>query len=275
MNPVDVEIRQPFPRTWVEFVDPADEDQLLRCDLTWLTSSWSCIFGAGCRGIDASRPEDGCCVLGAHFSEPADEQRVAGHVARLTPETWQQYDQGQLGWAEDEESAPDTEDEESDPDADEEEQTRKTRVVDGVCIFQNRPGFPGGAGCALHGLALREGISPVQTKPDVCWQLPIRRTYRHMERADGTPWLEITIGEYTREGWGSGGADLDWYCTSNPTAHVGARPVYESSRDELVELMGRPAYDELVRLAEQHLAGMTPHPATTAAKAGPSQDSTT
>ena len=24
---------------------------------------------------------------------------------------------------------------------------RKTRVVDGACIFLNRPGFPGGAGC--------------------------------------------------------------------------------------------------------------------------------
>ncbi|WP_394276140.1 hypothetical protein [Luteococcus sp.] len=266
MNPVDVEIRQPFPRTWVEFVDPADDDQLLRCDLTWLTSRWSCIFGEGCRGIDANRPEDGCCVLGAHFSEAADEQRVAGHVARLTPQTWQQYEQGQHGWAVDEEADPEA-------DADQ-EQTRKTRVVDGVCIFQNRPGFPGGAGCALHGLALREGISPVQTKPDVCWQLPIRRTYRHMERADGTPWLEITIGEYTREGWGSGGADLDWYCTSNPVAHVGASPVYESSRDELVELMGQPAYDELVRLAEEHLAGLAHHPATTAATEGAVGNST-
>ena len=27
-----------FPRAWVEFPDPADETQVFRCDLTWLTS---------------------------------------------------------------------------------------------------------------------------------------------------------------------------------------------------------------------------------------------
>ncbi|GAA1392212.1 hypothetical protein [Luteococcus peritonei] len=242
-QPVDVEIRRPIPRTWVEFVDPDEPDQTFRCDLTWLTSAWSCIWGRGCPGIDAERPDDGCCVLGAHFSEPADEQRVAGHVARLTPQTWQNFEAGQLGWAVD------------DPDDEGDEPGRKTRVHQGACIFQNRPGFAGGAGCALHGLALREGISHVETKPDVCWQLPIRRTYRHMEHADGTPWLEITIGEYAREGWGEGGADLDWYCTSNPTAHVGVEPLYRSARDELVELMGPAAYQELCRLIEAHQPG--------------------
>ena len=30
------------------------------------------------------------------------------------------------------------------------ERTASTRVVDGACIFLNRPGFAGGAGCALH-----------------------------------------------------------------------------------------------------------------------------
>lgn len=256
VNAVSVEITRPFPRTWVEFVDPADEQQVLRCDLTWLTSSYRCIFGAGCRGIDASRPDDGCCVLGAHFSEPADEQRVAGHVARLTPETWQNHELGKDSWVIDD---PDAEPEEDDEDA---LPGRKTRIHDGVCIFQNPPGFPGGTGCALHGLALEEGISPIETKPDVCWQLPIRRSYRHMEHADGTPWLEITIGEYTREGWGPGGADLDWYCTSNPEAHRGGDPLYLTSRDELVELMGPLAYQELCRLAEIHLTrGAMPHPA--------------
>lgn len=268
-GPVDVEIRRPFPRSWLEFVDPDEPDQTFRCDLTWLTSNWSCIYGEGCPGIDANRPDDGCCVLGAHFSEAADEDRVAQYVARLTPETWQHFDEGREGWAVDAE----------DGDADAEPE-RKTRVVDGACIFQNRAGFPGGMGCALHGLALREGISPVQTKPDVCWQLPIRRSYRHMERADGSPWLEITIAEYTREGWGEGGADLDWYCTSNPTAHAGAEPLYLSARAELEELMGVAGYRELCRLIELHgvaagsgaggaggagVSGVLRHPASSAA----------
>ncbi len=75
-----------FPRAWVEFRDPADPQQVFRCDLTWLTSSWTCIFGRGCRGIVAGRPDDGCCTLGAHFSDAEDEARVAAYVDRLTAE---------------------------------------------------------------------------------------------------------------------------------------------------------------------------------------------
>ena len=45
------EVPLDFPRAWVEFPNPADADEVLRCDLTWLTSSWTCIFGTGCAGI--------------------------------------------------------------------------------------------------------------------------------------------------------------------------------------------------------------------------------
>ena len=70
------------------------------------------------------------------------------------------------------------------------------------------------------------------------------------------------------EGWGAGGADLDWYCTSNPQAHVGDRPVYLSSHDELVELMGQQAYDVMAALAAEHLSVQaTQHPATLRSRA--------
>ena len=130
-----------FPRAWVEFPDPADEEQVFRCDLTWLTSRWTCIFGQGCQGIQAGRAADGCCTLGAHFSDEDDEKRVAGYVARLTPDIWQHHDEGmENGWI--------SEDEDGD---------RQTRPFNGSCIFQNRSGFAGGAGCSLHILALKEG----------------------------------------------------------------------------------------------------------------------
>ena len=45
-----VEVALGFPRQWVEFVDPADTGQLIKADLTWLTSNWTCIFGRGCQG---------------------------------------------------------------------------------------------------------------------------------------------------------------------------------------------------------------------------------
>jgi hypothetical protein len=123
-------------------------------------------------------------------------------------------------------------------------------VIDGACIFLNRPGFPAGQGCALHLLALSQGRDFLETKPDVCWQLPIRRQFRTVTRTDDTSYTEITIGEYGRDGWGPGGADLDWYCSSNTEAHHGVRPVYEENRAELIALMGPAAYQVLVEMCQ-------------------------
>ncbi|GAA3674886.1 hypothetical protein GCM10027599_07790 [Yimella radicis] len=228
------------PRTWAEFTNPDDPGERFRCDLTWLTSSWTCIFGAGCRGIYADAPDFGCCTLGAHFSDKADVKNVKRVVAELGPDEWQYYDEGHGpdGWREKEDGET------------------KTRVVDGACIFHNRPGFPAGAGCALHQHALAEGVEPHTMKPDVCWQLPIRRTFRTVEFPDDSSYLEISIGEYDRRGWGPGGHDLDWYCSSNPEAHVGKDPVYASNRGELVHLMGEHAYALLVEHCEAHLAAV-------------------
>ena len=65
----------------------------------------------------------------------------------------------------------------------------------------------------------------ISWKPSpTCWQLPIRRQFRTVTRTDETTYTEITIGEYGRDGWGPGGADLDWYCSSNTEAHHGVRP---------------------------------------------------
>ncbi len=244
-----------FPRAYVEFVNPADESEVMRCDLTWLTSSYMCIFGKGCQGIYADAPDMGCCTLGAHFADKDDEKRVAAYVDMLDDELWQQKPQGRAvrkkDWIE--------------LDEDGERKTRTT-VLDGqqACVFQNRPGFKNGTGCALHALAYVLGKNPVETKPDVCWQLPIRRTFRTVERQDGTSYTEVSIGEYDRRGWGPGGHDLDWYCSGNTEAHVAPEPVYLTHEAELTELMGKPAYDELVRHCDAHVrsrSALALHPA--------------
>lgn len=230
------------PRAWAEVTDPADPAQRLRLDLTWLTSRWQCIFGSGCHGIDADQPDAGCCTLGAHLTDADDEARVAAAADRLGPDEWELRDEALAeGWSVELE--------------DDDGPALATRVVDGACIFLNRPGFPAGAGCALHQHALAEGLPPHTVKPDVCWQLPLRRAYRDVELADGTSYLEVTIGEYDRRGWGPGGHDLHWWCTGSPEAHTAPDPVYVSLRDELVELVGPEGYDVLVRLCEEHLAG--------------------
>ena len=244
-----------FPRAYVEFANPADDSEVMRCDLTWLTSSYMCIFGQGCQGIYADAPDVGCCTLGAHFADKADEKRVAAYVDMLDEKLWQQKPQGRAAkkkdWIE--------------VDEDGERKTRTTEI-DGqqACVFHNRNDFHLGAGCALHALAFVLEKNPVETKPDVCWQLPIRRTFRNVERQDGTSYTEVSIGEYDRRGWGPGGHDLDWYCAGNTEAHVAVEPVYLTHEAELTELMGKAAYDELVRHCDAHLrsrSALALHPA--------------
>ena len=250
--PVLREVEPDFPRDWVEFVDPADAEQVVRADLTWLLSRWTCVYGDGCQGVVEGRADDGCCSHGAFWADEEDEQRVVAAAKGLKRKEWQHAEQGRrLGISEDDEL--------------EGEPARRTRTVDGACVFLNRPGFSGGAGCALHAMALRTGQHPLETKPDVCWQLPVRRTQEWVDRPDETRVLVTSIGEFDRRGWGPGGADLHWWCTSSPDAHVGAEPLYLSYGPELTALIGQPAYDELVRLCAVRAAGGLPgHPASQA-----------
>ena len=272
------EVALDFPRAWVEFVNPDDPTEVLRCDLTWLTSAYTCIFGSGCAGIYADSPDTGCCTLGAHFADDEDEQRVASYVAQLTPEHWQFHPAHRARRKADRKGGKKgrTQVRRSDWIETDDDGERKTLAieVDGQrsCVFHNRAGFApagdtsaGGAGCALHSLALDQGREPLETKPDVCWQLPIRRTFRDVERPDGTTYTEVSISEYDRRGWGPGGHDLDWYCSGNTEAHVAPEPLYVTNRPELVALVGEAAYDELARRCEAHLrsrSALALHPAS-------------
>lgn len=85
------------------------------------------------------------------------------------------------------------------------------------------------------------------------------------------------IGEYESRGWGPGGEDFHWYCTSNSDAHVGKDPVYISNEAELTELMGKKAYAELKQICDARmeikraaspklLPFLLEHPATTLAR---------
>jgi hypothetical protein len=243
------EVDPDFARDWVEFVDPADAEHVVRADLTWLLSRWTCVYGVGCHGIAAGRAEDGCCSHGAFWSDDDDEQRVTAAAQGLKRKEWEHAEVGRR------EGVSELDELEGEP-------ARRTRTVDGACVFLNRPGFSGGAGCALHAMALRTGRHPLETKPDVCWQLPVRRTQDWVDRPDETRVLVTSLGEFDRRGWGPGGADLHWWCTSSPEAHVGAEPLYLSYGPELTALIGAAAYDELVRLCALRSAGTPPrHPA--------------
>jgi hypothetical protein len=251
------EVPLDFPREFIEFFDPANAEHLIRADLTWLLSRWTCIFGQGCHGIIAGRSADGCCSHGAFFTDADDENRIKAAAKTLTPDTWQHFTRGFKNYTQMDSVDGDT-------------PARRTATrPDAACVFLNDADFPGGGGCALHGQALRDGKHPLEYKPDVCWQLPIRREQDWTKRPDGSKILLSVITEFDRRGWGEGGHDLHWWCTSSPEAHTGTEPMFLSYAPELVALIGQPAYDKLATMCADRLESgqLAPHPATVAATA--------
>ena len=58
----------------------SQEAHLVKADLTWLLSRWTCVFGTpACQGTVEGRPDDGCCSHGAFLSD----DMVAKHLATL------------------------------------------------------------------------------------------------------------------------------------------------------------------------------------------------
>jgi len=208
----------------VSFDDPT-EARTWMVDVTFLESSWRCIYGQGCQGVltePAPEMEQGCCSYGAHFTGVEDASRVEAAAKTLTAEQWQFRSVAiRRGGPLRRNGGAVT-----------------TRLVDGACIFLNRPGHPSGPGCALHRAALDRNVPPLTLKPDVCWQLPLRR--EDVVGPDGH--VTTTIGEWRRQHWGRGGADFAWWCTEAPEAFTGREAVYGTMRAELVEMVGEDVY---------------------------------
>jgi hypothetical protein len=238
----------PSAHEWVSFEDP-DEDRTWVFDVTFLLSNWECIFGRGCQGVlTGPAPElvQGCCSYGAHFTGDEDVVRVKAAAADLTADQWQFKSRASRGFLKGDGGG-----------------TKMTRLVEGACIFLNRPGFPGGAGCALHRAALERQLRPMDLKPDVCWQLPVRREDTTAE--DGH--VTSTITQWDRRHWGEGGAEFHWWCTEASEAFRGRSPVYRHMRDELVALTTPLVYGMLAAYLETRSAARSgpgvplPHPA--------------
>ncbi len=205
---------------------PNHDDVEWRVDADFLQSNWTCIWDAGCDGIeDVAAPERGlgCCSVGVELLDEDEAMRIAALAATLDPKYFQHYEQAAHGVLRDD--------------------VVHTRIVDGACIFLNRPGFAGGAGCALHGQAMRDGESPLDWKPSVCWQLPLR-VDRSIDE-DGT--AVATLRRWSRADWGPDGQTMAWCCTEGDKAYVGSTPVIESLADELQALMGDDVVVEIKR----------------------------
>ena len=199
-------------------------------DTTFLLSDYQCIYGNGCQSI-TTEPDPtgtfGCCTHGAHFVDDEDRESVASYVALLTPQEWQFSSRAAKKGG---------------PLKQKKDGDWVTRKVDGACIFLNREGFAGGAGCALHQAAVNRDQRPMDWKPDVCWQVPIHLDIHENEYGHET----IFVRAWERRDWGPGGDEFHWWCIETEVAYSAVAPVYITSRDELVEMIGPHVYGQLV-----------------------------
>ena len=197
-----------------------------RFDRDFLASNWTCIWGKGCKGINATADESlghGCCSLGAELDGIDEARDLSAAAATIPAHLFQFHAEANLGtvFADESYSA--------------------TRVVDGACIFHNRNGFAGGEGCALHLAAEYFDESPTEWKPSVCWQLPIKVDW---EMRDDN--VEIaTVRRWSRADWGDHGTKMAWCCTEGTDAYVGESTVIDSLGDELSEIVGTEVFVQL------------------------------
>jgi hypothetical protein len=228
------------------FIEVIDRDGHIRwrLDAGFLTSRWQCIWGTDCQGIhDTRQPElrDGCCSVGVVLADEEEAMNIAAIAATMSADEMQFHDVGRAEgfvqatggrWV--------------------------TRVVDGACIFLNRPGVSAGPGCALHRAALDAGDEPIRWKPQTCSRIPLRvdelAGHRAGERglvADGwsgsssEPLTDITVRAWRRDDWGPGGATMAWWCTEAPEAFCAEEPVIVTLEQELRDIVGDRIYDEL------------------------------
>lgn len=233
--------------TYVEIVR---SDTVWRFEREFLTSNWTCLFGRGCKGIldrDATELNQGCCSLGAHFGDgPAGEaeaMNVAAYASMLTPDQFQ-YHAVANSVSDDVDAANGTDGEANGIFGD--VGRTHTRVVDGACIFLNRPGFAGGEGCALHIAAMEFDESPTEWKPSVCWQLPLRVDWHEIDEHTEM----ATVRRWARSDWGDHGTTMAWCCTERSDgaeAYSGDERVIDSMADSLTALAGDEVYVELRR----------------------------
>ena len=197
-----------------------------RFDRDFLASNWTCIWGKGCKGINATADESlghGCCSLGAELDGIDEARDLSAAAATIPAHLFQFHAEASSGtvFADESYSA--------------------TRVVDGACIFHHRNGFAGGEGCALHLAAEYFDESPTDWKPSVCWQLPVKVDW---EMRDDN--VEVaTVRRWSRADWGNHGTKMAWCCTEGTDAYVGETSVIDSLGDELSKIVGSEVFVQL------------------------------
>jgi hypothetical protein len=234
----------PGPVEWLTFPAPEDPDRQFRVNVSFLLSNYMCIFGQGCPGSLNKRPDAdyGCCERGVTFIDDDDFSHVAEMVGQLTAEDCDNIDHiRDKGWFLSSRSG----------------KPYKTRKVGSLCIFGNRTGGAAGkSGCAFHHLAARQGKHHTETKPFICWSVPLNFSSEDPVEPGG---LETTIvSAFTADAWGGTDDDeeldglghMGWWCIDTPDAYRGTRPAYQTMEHELRKGMGDAAYERMAELLD-------------------------
>lgn len=187
-------------------------------DVQFMLSSYQCLFGMGCQGID-EQPHHGCCSIGAYFIDERDIEATRRMVeaspdsafqrpALVRNERWlvkgpnKQY---------------------------------KTWAPGGRCVFSNDPDHPNGAGCALHQQAMAMGEDPVGRKPRICSWVPLN--YKgYDDDEDGVVYLV----PFENHQWGHddhGNEHNKWYCIDDEKAYSNGGPVYRRMQSVLLDML--------------------------------------
>ena len=231
------------PVEWLTFPAPDDDGRQFRVNVSFLLSTYRCIFGCGCEGLLDGPPSAdlGCCRHGVEFVDDADFDHVAALVDELTPEDSDEIAQiRNRGWYR---ALPDG-------------TPFKTRTLRGRCIFSNKAtGRAGKPGCAFHHLALRTGRHPSDTKPDICWRVPLN--YSEEEPVEPNGRDTTIISAFSAEAWGG---DIGWWCVDTADAYIGAEPAYRTFEHELRKGMGDASYERMVELLLEIPAPRHPMP---------------
>lgn len=231
---------------WIEYTlsgrSGTDGEDLLRfrVNVSFLLSKWTCIFGQGCPSVllTGATKDTGCCQIGVHMKKGQEYKRVKHYVNQLTGDDCDNIDSIHTrGFAY----------RETDEDQVEQGYKWHTRVVDGACIMSNRAGgATGKVGCALHALANRLDIHPSETKPDICWQIPVAISEEYDENLNQTT---VTIDGTSGHVWGhsttSSSDSPGWWCVESPEAYVADDMVFRTNQYEISKQIGDDAYAEL------------------------------
>ncbi len=214
-----------------EITDPIDGTRWT-IDVGFLESNWRCKWGDGCLGILDQPAEElmqGCCSVGAEMLDTDEAMLTAALAPTLDPAGFQFHAEAADGGVFSDETRTNT---------------RVVTTPDGqsACIFFNRPGFAGGAGCALHLAAVEADEQPMDWKPEVCWQLPLR-----IDRDGSGSDKRATLRRWSRADWGSDGATMHWCCTEGELAYDADEPVIDSLADEIEALVGPEVAVEIRR----------------------------